>query len=93
MDSNPVKNEALVGKLPSFDQDWAKTQFIWEVLRSQVAETELTIAGRASVLHLDYLQSRVSTMRWPNEPRLKRPNAGQISYRYISVSRQIEEFP
>ena len=41
--------EALLGKLPSFDQDWAKTQFIWG-LHSRVAEL-VTIAGPAN-LHL-----------------------------------------
>ena len=41
--------EALLGKLPSFDQDWAKTQFIWG-LHSRVAEL-VTIAGPTD-LHL-----------------------------------------
>ena len=41
--------KALLGKLPSFDQDWAKTQFIWG-LHSCVAEL-VTIAGPAD-LHL-----------------------------------------
>ena len=27
--SYSTRFEALLGKLPSFDQDWAKTQFIW----------------------------------------------------------------
>ena len=41
--------EALLGKRPSFDQDWAKTQFIW-VLHMQVAEL-VTIVGPAD-LHI-----------------------------------------
>ena len=35
--------EALLGKLPSFDMDWAKTQFVWG-LHTRVAEL-VTIAG------------------------------------------------
>ena len=41
--------EALLGKLPLFDQDWAKTQFVWG-LRSRVAQL-VTISGPAD-LHL-----------------------------------------
>ena len=41
--------EGLLGKLPSFDQDWAKTQFVWD-LHSRVAEL-VTISGPAD-LHL-----------------------------------------
>ena len=41
--------QALLGKLSSFDQDWAKTQFIWG-LHSRVAEP-VTIAGLAD-MHL-----------------------------------------
>ena len=48
-DHIPPLFEALLGKLPSFDQDWAKTQFIWG-LHSRVAEL-VTIAGPAD-LHL-----------------------------------------
>ena len=35
--------EGLLGKLPSFDQDWAKTQFIWG-LHTRVAKL-VTISG------------------------------------------------
>ena len=41
--------EALLGKLPSFDQDWANTQFVWG-LRMRVAEL-VTIVGPAD-LHI-----------------------------------------
>ena len=41
--------KALLGKLPSFDQDWAKTQFIWG-LHSCVAE--LVTIARLADLHL-----------------------------------------
>ena len=41
--------EVLLGQLPLFDQDWAKTQFIWG-LHSCVAEL-VTIAGPTD-LHL-----------------------------------------
>ena len=41
--------EALLGKLPSFDQDWAKTQFVWG-LHLRVVEL-VTILGPAD-LHL-----------------------------------------
>ena len=47
--SYSTRFEALLGKLPSFNQDWAKTQFIWG-LHSCVAEL-VTIAGPAD-LHL-----------------------------------------
>ena len=40
--------EALLGKLPSFDRDWAKTQFIWG-LHSRVAE--LGVIARPAALH------------------------------------------
>ena len=40
--------EALLGKLPSFDRDWAKTQFIWG-LHTHVAE--LVVIARPSDLH------------------------------------------
>ena len=39
--------EALLGKLPSWDQDWAKTQFIWG-LHGRVAEL-VTIASPADL--------------------------------------------
>ena len=42
--------EALLGKLPLFNQDWAKTQFIWG-LHSRVAGL-VTIAGPTD-LHLE----------------------------------------
>ena len=41
--------EALLGKLPSFDQDWAKTRFIWG-LHSRVAK--LVTISRPTDLHL-----------------------------------------
>ena len=41
--------EALLGKLPSFDQDWAKTQFLWG-LHLRVVKL-VTISGPAD-LHL-----------------------------------------
>ena len=47
--SYSTRFEALLGKLPSFDQDWAKTQCIWG-LHLCVAEL-VTIAGPAD-LHL-----------------------------------------
>ena len=40
--------EALLGKLPSFDRDWAKTQFIWG-LHTRVAE--LVVIAGPSDLH------------------------------------------
>ena len=39
--------EGLLGKLPSWDQDWAKTQFIWG-LHSRVAEL-VTISSPADL--------------------------------------------
>ena len=39
--------EGLLGKLPSLDQDWAKTQFIWG-LHMRVAEL-VTISGPADL--------------------------------------------
>ena len=47
--------EALLGKLPSFDQDWAKTQFIWG-LHSCVAE--LVTIARPADLHLAFVRRR-----------------------------------
>ena len=41
--------EALLGKLPLFDQDWAKTQFVWG-LHLRVVKL-VTISGPAD-LHL-----------------------------------------
>ena len=41
--------EALLGKLPSFDQDWAKIQFIWG-LHTRVAEF-VTILGPTDLTH------------------------------------------
>ena len=39
--------EGFLGKLPSFDQEWAKTQFIWG-LHTKVAEL-VTILGPADL--------------------------------------------
>ena len=39
--------EALLGKLPSYDEDWAKTQFIWG-LHARVAEL-VTIASPSNL--------------------------------------------
>ena len=47
--AHSTRFEALLGKLPSFDQDWAKTQFIWG-LHSRVAE--LVMITRSADLHL-----------------------------------------
>ena len=43
--------EALLGKLPSFDQDWAKTQFIWG-FHSRVAELQIVMITGPADLHL-----------------------------------------
>ena len=53
--------EALLGKLPSFHQDWGKTQFIWG-LHSRVAEL-VTIAGPAD-LHLAIRKAEEIEMAW-----------------------------
>ena len=58
--SYSTRFEALLGKLPSFDQDWAKTQFIWG-LHSRVAEL-VTIAGPAD-LHLAI--RKAEEIEWP----------------------------
>ena len=38
----PPGLRSLLGKLPSFDQDWAKTQFIWG-LHSRVAKLVMIV--------------------------------------------------
>ena len=53
--------EALLGKLPSFDKDWAKTQFIW-VLHLLVAEL-VTIAGLVD-MHLAICKVEEIEMAW-----------------------------
>ena len=73
--------DALLGKLPSFDRDWAKTQFVWG-LHSRVAEL-VTIVGPAD-LHLAIRKVEEIEME-PLEPRLRRPTRTEDSE---SVSRQ-----
>ena len=67
--------EALLGKLPSFDQDWAKTQFIWG-LHSCVAEL-VTIVGPAD-LHLAIRKAEeiemARTLASGGQTRQKMPN-------------------
>ena len=53
--------EALLGKLPSFDQDWVKTQFIWG-LHSCVAE--LVTIARLADLHLAICKVEEIEMAW-----------------------------
>ena len=48
MRSYSTRFEVLLGKLPTFDKEWAKTQFIWE-LHQRIAE--LVIITGPSDLH------------------------------------------
>ena len=56
--SYSTRFEALLGKLPTFDKEWAKTQFIWG-LHQRVAEL-VTIASlsdlHAAINHVEKVE-------------------------------------
>ena len=72
--------EALLGKLPTFNQDWAKTQFIWG---SHIRVAELVTISRPTDLHLairkaeEIEMARTLASRGQTGQKIKNQNRGR----------------